>query len=952
MPDPAPTVSPLWRRALGRLAAAVRQAAAWLWRTLSTAARAVWGRVRDTEAPPWHRAAWGALGLAGAGAVAGLALVLGVALYALVLWPLTPSVADLRNAREVDPATVVSADGVTLTRFARRNREWKGLGEISPAVVEALVATEDRRFYTHGGIDLYGWGAVAAGAATGKGLRGASTITQQLARNLFPDEIGNRASLTRKLKEAITARKIERVYAKDEILELYLNTVPFLYNAWGIEMAARTYFSTDAGSLDRLQAATLVGMLKGTSSYNPYRNPERARARRNVVLGQMVKFAGLDPAEAERLAGQPLGLRFERQPMQQSRAPHFTEHVRMELEDWADRHGYSLYGDGLTVHTTLDWRMQQRAQESVERFGDALQAVADVEWGRAGTDRLGPTTAPYVTASRTTEPFERFWTVRRAAADAFVRDTEAYRRAVARGRGADAVLDSLRATPAFVDSLRAVKMRLEIALTAVEPETGHVKAWVGSRSFKRSAYDHVARARRQPGSTFKPFLYARALEEGWRPDDEIPDQDVSIEMADGVVWQPTNASGTASGEMVTLREGLVYSKNTVAARLVQEVGPRDLARTARRLGVTSKLEAVPSLALGTSDVSLLEMTGAYATIAAGGVRRPLVTVTHVTDRDGNEVARWAPEPETVLDADVATDLVDMMRGVVDEGTGADVRARFGARGDLAGKTGTTQDGADGWFLLMHPDLVTGAWVGFDDPRVTFRSAYWGQGGHNALRVVGDFERAVQRDGLLDTGRAFPRPDEVEARGPSLWGRFTTWAGSAWDRAWSRDDLPDDYGPRTPGRRAGDGADRDRQRDRRDRDRQRDEVLADNLDWLRDAWADVNAIDDPDARRAAAEVLRRATREFERGDAGRGWADRVEGALDRAIDQAQREAERSVRRELEDRGFLIDEVVPYEDDAFEVEPLEDAPVEPELDAPPAPTGREPDTEPVYDGRIGW
>ena len=336
MPDSAPPPAPpAWRRALGRLAAALRQSVAWLWRTLSTAARAVWGRVRDAHAPTWQRAAWGAGGLAGAGALAGLALALGVAFYALVLWPFTPSVADLRNAREVDPATVVSVDGVTLTRFARRNREWKGLDDISPAVVQALVATEDRRFYTHGGIDLYGWGAVAAGAATGKGLRGASTITQQLARNLFPDEIGNRASLTRKLKEAITARKIERVYAKDDILELYLNTVPFLYNAWGIEMAARTYYSTDAGSLDRLQAATLVGMLKGTSSYNPYRNPERARARRNVVLGQMVKFADLDPAEAERLADQPLGLRFERQPMQQSRAPHFTEHVRVELEDWA-----------------------------------------------------------------------------------------------------------------------------------------------------------------------------------------------------------------------------------------------------------------------------------------------------------------------------------------------------------------------------------------------------------------------------------------------------------------------------------------------------------------------------------------------------------------------------------------------------------------------------------------
>ncbi len=948
--------APWWRRAIAWLAAAAGRLAVWIWTTLRRGAVAVGTRVRDTERPAWARAGWGVAGVAGAGAVAAVAGFVAVVLYALVLWPFTPSVSDLRNAREIDPGTVVSADGATLTRFSRLNREWTPLAEISPSVVEALVTTEDRRFYTHGGIDLYGWGAVAAGAATGRGLRGASTITQQLARNLFPDDIGNASSATRKIREAITARKIESVYSKDEILELYLNTVPFLYNAWGIEMAARTYFSTDAGSLTTVQAATLVGMLKGTSSYNPYRNPERAKGRRNVVLGQMARFGDLPDGERARLSEQPLGLRFVRQPMQRSRAPHFTEHVRKELEGWADDTGYSLYGDGLTIHTTLDWRMQQRAQESAARFGNALQSVADVEWGRTGTGRLGPTTEPYVTASRRTEPFEQFWSIREAASNAFIRDTRAFSRATGRGRDADAVLDSLRATPAFLDSLRQVKMRLEVAMTAVEPETGHVKVWIGSRDFERSAYDHVARARRQPGSTFKPFLYARALEEGFRPDDLIPDEDIAIEMDDGVVWKPTNASGTSSGEMVTLREGLVYSKNTVAARLVQQVGARDLARTARKLGVESPLATVPSLALGTSDVSLLEMTGAYAAIAAGGIRHPVVTVTHITDRDGNEVARFERDADRVLDPDVATDLVDMMRGVVDEGTGRDVRTRFGARGDLAGKTGTTQDGADGWFLLMHPDLVTGAWVGFDDPRVTFRSAYWGQGGHNALRVVGDFERAVQRDGLLDLGREFPRPDaEADAPGgPSLWSRFAGWVGGVVDGVFRDGDVPENYGPRTPGRRAepdardhgGEVIDRrvDRARDRRD-------VLAGNLDWLRGAWQDVQNIEDPEVRRAASAVLREAAREFERGEAGRGWSDRVDGALDRAVDQAQREAEQAVRDELDNRGFLIDEIVPYDEDSA-VSEIEDVPVQPE--APPAPTGREPDPEqlPAGNGRIAW
>ncbi|PAP75169.1 penicillin-binding protein 1A [Rubrivirga marina] len=977
-PDPkpaAPTPTPSktsrslaptsgWRRALAWVWAKLAAIAVWIWTRLRTSGRRVWTEVRNEENPRSTRVLWAAGGVAGTGGV--VAVAVGVLLfgYAILLWPFTPSVSDLRGAREIYPSTVVSADGTTLTRYARRNREWKSLDEISPHVVDALVATEDRRFRSHGGIDLIGWGSVAVGAATGRGLRGASTLTQQLARNLFPDEIGNSASVTRKLKEGITALKIERVYTKDEILELYLNTVPFLYNAHGIEMAARTYFSTSADDLDRLQAATLVGMLKGTSSYNPRRNPERALARRNVVLGQMVRFGDLPEAEAVALRDEPMGLRFERQPMQTSRAPHFTEHVRVWLEDWADDNGYSLYGDGLTIHTTLDWRMQQAAQESARKFGDALQTVADVEWGRSTASVLGSTTAPYYRAASQTAPFERFWTLRRDAANAFIRDTEAYRRAVTAGEAEDTVLERLRGDRAFLDSLRQHKMRLEVAMTAVEPETGHVKVWIGSRDFERSAYDHVARARRQPGSTFKPFLYARALEEGFRPDDTLPDRDVSIEMPDGVVWQPTNASGSASGQEVSLRDGLVYSKNTIAAQLVQEVGARDLARTARRLGVRSELEAVPSLALGTSDVSLLEMTAAYATIAAGGVRHPPVVVTHITDRDGHEVARFEPEAERALDPDVDVALLDMMRGVIDQGTGTQVRTAFAARGDLAGKTGTTQDGADGWFLLMRPDLVTGAWVGFDDPRVTFRSSYWGQGGHNALRVVGDFNRALQSANLVDTGLAFPTPEEADDAGPGLWARFTRWVGDATSDWFEGADVPEDYGPRTPGRPGPDYDEIDDRPPRRD-DGRRDDVFAENAEWLDDAWAELDRIDDPFLREAARQVLEGAAREIRRNGWRDGWSDRVERAQERAMARAQREIERgaddALRREgladvevFEDSGDTDGGVFADElDDApgIEMTPLEDAPVAP----PPAePDPRYPGRErvPDADGRIGW
>ncbi len=509
------------------------------------------------------------------------------------------------------------------------------------------------------------------------------------------------------------------------------------------------------------------------------------------------------------------------------------------------------------------------------------------------------------------------------------------------------MLDSLRATPSFLDSLRQVKMRLEVALSAIDPETGGVKVWVGSRDFEKSAYDHVARARRQPGSTFKPFLYARALEEGYEPDDKVPDSAVSIEMSDGVVWQPTNASGTTSDEMVSLRDGLAYSKNTVAARLVQEVGARDLARTARRMGITSDLEAVPSLALGTSDVSLLEMTSAYATIASGGVYHPPVTVTHITDRDGNEVARFAPEPRTALDDDVAVNLLDMMRGVVDRGTGTEVRRAFGARGDLAGKTGTTQDGADGWFLLMHPDLVTGAWVGFDDPRVTFRSSYWGQGGHNALRLVGDFFRTAQRGGLVDRSRSFPHPPEPEDddRGPGLWDRFTDWVGGIFDR--DEADVPDGYGPRTPNRRGVD-VDVERRRDRPTPDAwdpgpNVDESDWIDPDWIEDQWIDLDRIEDPRLRRLAREAVRQAAREINRG--ADDWAEQLRAARERAIRDAEREMERR------NGGLLTDEAVDGMDEMIIEDPVDVPVLEPPPAPPPdGPPGRE--RVPDADGRIGW
>ena len=814
-----------------------------------------WRTVRDGEAERSRRVLHLAFLMAGWGVALGTALTLAVALYALALIPFTPRVATLEAALEVHPSVVVAADGTELTTFARSGREWVGLDEVSPHVIDALLATEDRRFYDHGGIDARRTAGALVRTLTGD-REGGSSITQQLAKNLFPKSIGTAPSLTRKLKEAITAVKIERVYEKDQILEIYLNSVPFLYNAVGIERAAHTYFSKDAADLTLPEAATLVAMLKGTSYYNPRQQPERALARRNLVLRLMVEDGRLAPEAAAEAREAPLALRFERQARRASLAPHFTEHVRRQVEAWAEREGVNLYGDGLRITTTLDWRLQRAAQESVRRFGDALQAVADVEWGRSSARRLGSTTAPYVRAASGVDPFGHYWRTKTAVVDQFVRETAEYERAVAGGESPEAALSRLRADGGFMADLRALKTQLQVGFSAIDPHTGAIRAWVGGR--EGAGWDHVARARRQPGSTFKPFVYARALEEGWRPESTVRDDSVEVRLASGEVWTPTNAGLPPSGEEVTLRDALASSTNTVAARLGQRVGARDVARLARRAGVRSRLDPVPSLALGTEEVTLLEMTSAYATFAAAGTHHAPLAVTKIEDRDGNVLAEFAPEAQRAMDAEVAHTLVDMMRGVVDRGTARQLRTEFGVRADVAGKTGTTQDGVDGWFMAVHPDLAMGAWVGFDDPRVTFRSAYWQQGGHNALRVVGDVTRTALRRGYLSAGVRFPeRPDDP----PGVFERVGDWFAGVFtsDSA----PMPAPEAPRADATPSASGG----------------------------AFDDVSdAIDDAmrEAEPLAQEALDEAARQLERE------ADRLAREGERALRDLEREAARAAR----------------------------------------------------------
>jgi penicillin-binding protein 1A len=459
----------------------------------------------------------------------------------------------------------------------------------------------------------------------------------------------------------------------------------------------------------------------------------------------MAKRGALSKANLDTFKTRPLHLDFERQPEPIGPAPHLAEHVRKWLVDWADRNDYNLYSDGLVIHTTIDSRMQAYADHAVARRTAALQAISDADWGVASGRQIA------------VQSFGKFWKTRGSAVDAFVRESAAYRNALAAGTAPDKTLAVLKSDAAFMAKLRAEKMRLETGFVAIDPSNGHVKAWVGSRDFAVDQFDHVAQARRQPGSTFKPFVYGAALEQGMPSDRRFTDEAVEIPMSDGTVWRPTDAS-PATGREMTAREGLIYSRNTITAKVMQEVGPKSAANFARRLGVNqSKLEPVPALALGTSPVTLLEMVSAYSTIASGGEYRKPILVSRIADKDGNVLETVTSDGKRALSDKTAHELTDMMRGVVNQGTGRGIRTQFGIQADVAGKTGTTQNNTDGWFILMHPRLVAGSWVGFNDARVTMRNDYWGQGAHTALPIVGDFYRQSLHARLVESGARFPEP---------------------------------------------------------------------------------------------------------------------------------------------------------------------------------------------------
>jgi penicillin-binding protein 1A len=691
------------------------------------------------------------------------------AIYVAWVVSQAPPVTALESATQAVPSVILSSDGKQLGRVQQNRREPVTLEQISPWVIHALIDTEDHRFRDHDGVDWLRTGMAILRTATGR-TEGGSTITQQLARNVFPEEIGRSRNIGRKIKEIVTARRIENLYTKDQILTAYLNSVPFLYNAVGIEAAARTYFDKSARELNPREAATLVGMLKGTYYFNPVQYPERALERRNLVMRQMVRRGDMPQAMYDELSDEPLQLKFKRLEEAPDAAPHFTTYVRKWLETWAEGTDHDLLRDGLVIHTTLDSRLQEAAAEAVETQAQALQHVADVEWSQQGMALQSRSLDDYAGAAKRAKAFDYFWRSKGGALlQETLRKTDEYRALRKAGSTDKAALATLHDDADVLQRVRASLTRLEAGLVAVDPTSGAVRAWVGSRDHEIEQYDHVAQAQRQPGSTFKPIVYATALQQGIPVSKIYTDTPVSIPLGDGKTWRPTDMSGS-SGQPMTMWEGLVYSKNTITAQVMQEAGLDNVAHLARAMGVTdSKLDKVPSMALGTSPVTLLEMASVYATIADEGRYRQPYVVERITDKDGHVIAEFGPQPpKQVLTTEVDNDLIDMMRGVVRQGTGTLMRSRYVPEGDLAGKTGTTQNNMDGWFMLMTPKLVTGAWVGFNDQRVTMRSSYWGQGGHSALLLVGDFMRRAVKNKWVDTKTVFAAPERPPVIGSTNW----------------------------------------------------------------------------------------------------------------------------------------------------------------------------------------
>ena len=716
-----------------------------------------------------------------------------------------PPVEELKNPSDRFASVVYSADGKELGRYFRNtgNRVYADFDEISQNVVDALIATEDARFEEHSGIDVRALARVAFKTLLmgQRNAGGGSTITQQLAKQLYsPESNGLMSRVMQKPIEWMIAVKLERFYSKEEILKMYLNQFDFLYNAVGIKSAAHVYFGKAPKDLTIEEAATLVGMVKNPSVYNPVRQPERTRARRNVVLEQMEKNGKITCAELDSLKNLPLKLDFHRVDHKEGPAPYLREELRRMLRAkkpvasdypswdrqrytddsiaWAnnplygwieknpkpDGTKYDIYTDGLKIFTTLDSRMQQYAEDAVqEHMSQTLQPAFFRE-------KKGTKSAPYSTnrsevsqeqvdalIKHAMQQTDRYRMMKKAGASdtqiekefATKRDMKVYSYA--------GVIDTLMSP---MDSLLYHKHFLRTGFMAMDPVNGHVKAYVGGPNFEYFQYDMVSTGRRQIGSTVKPFLYTYAMEEGFTPCDEFLNEQPVLYDENGREWIPRNSGSARVGEMVDLRWALTNSNNWISARLISQLSPASLVRTMHNFGITSKLDPVMSLCLGPADISVKEMVTAYTAFANNGMRVDPLFVTAIADSNGNIITEFTPRHTEVISETAYWRILSMLLNVVDGGTGNRIRRPpYNITAQTGGKTGTTNYNADGWFMAFTPQLVAGTWVGGEERYIHFNNMANGQGASMALPIYGRFMSKVYADHTLpysqDSRFAFP-----------------------------------------------------------------------------------------------------------------------------------------------------------------------------------------------------
>ena len=699
-------------------------------------------------------------------------IVLLVFLVGIGVFGSLPKVEELLNPKNNLASIVYSGDMKILGKYYSENRVNVDFEKIDKDVINALICSEDVRFYEHNGVDFKALLRSFFGVFTGGNKGGGSTISQQLAKMMFPRDRLNKIELViRKLKEWIIATKLEKYYTKDEILALYLNKFDFLNLAVGIKSAAQIYFNCNQDSLKIEQAAMLVGMAKNPSLYNPVRHNEVTLKRRNVVLSQMLKYGYLTKFKFDSLTALPLAILFRPEDHNDGLAPYFREYLRdVFLKNWCKSHinsktgePYNIYKDGLKIFTTIDSRMQTYAEESVYEHMQKLQKMFSKEC-------LNKKNAPFAMNVRT----EDIEGIMKASIKRSMRYVELKKAGLSYEKILDnfnkpvnMVVYSLRGDIDTVmspyDSIKYYKSFLQTGFMALEPQTGYVKAWVGGINHKYFKYDHVKVSKRQVGSTFKPFVYALAIQEGKSPCYQIPNIKVCIETPNGRQWCPDNSGGSGSGQMITIKKALALSVNYISAALMKIYGPHAVVNLVKRLGITSEIPLNPSICLGTAEISVFEMVGAISTFANKGTFLQPTFVTRIEDENGKVLEEFIPKGDEVFSEENAYTMIQLMQGVVQYGTGSVLRgSRYNLTNQIAGKTGTTQRNSDGWFLGLTPDLVAGCWVGGEDRSIHFNSTAEGQGASMALPIWGKFFVKVYADKTLKLSKAdFTKPKNLD-----------------------------------------------------------------------------------------------------------------------------------------------------------------------------------------------